>query len=561
MQRETLRIWALLALCVPLSNACGAEDDAGSGPSGAPGDAFVVTSAGRVVNFDRATGAVTSSLQWTGLAADDELIGADARPSGTSIHVVTRAGKVYAANADRTALVVISSLFADPSDTTDPFQGLEGEVFSVDFNPVVDRLRIVSDTGQNLRVNVDTGATITDAPLNPGAPSVEAASYSNSFGAACRTQLYVIDASSDSLMLQDPPNAGTLREVGPLGLGRGPGSGVRFEIATSSDGRGNALALWPSSEGADLYDIDVRTGAASNGRRLRLRPGETVIGLSARPASPPPRQAVGEVLGVSETNQLISFNTAAPSKLCTRDPITGLGDDEEVLGIDVRPTNGAVYALTSAGLIYTIDPDTAEATPRARLAADPGDDSAPFVGLVAGDYGMGFNPVPDRLRLVSRGGANLRINVDTGATITDSPVSPSSMAVPALAYTNAFAGATSTALYAIDAAGGSLLLIGDNPASGGACPDDLGNPNCGSAREVGPLGLTDMTDVGGFDIEAGADVGWAALNVGTDLFASLFVVDLASAAVSLPPGVADSTIGGHERLRAITFLPRTTARP
>src|SRR5690606_36474452 len=150
-------------------------------------------------------------------------------------------------------------------------------------------------------------------------------------------------------------------------------SGVRFEIATSSHGRGNALALWPSSEGADLYDIDVRTGAASNGRRLRLRPGETVIGLSARPASPPPRQAVGEVLAVSETNQLISFNTAAPSKLCTRDPFTGLGDDEEVLGIDVRKTNGAVYALTSAGLIYTIDPDTAEATPRARLAADPGD--------------------------------------------------------------------------------------------------------------------------------------------------------------------------------------------
>ena len=66
-----------------------------------------------------------------------------------------------------------------------------------------------------------------------------------------------------------------------------------------------------------------------------------------------------------------------------------------------------------------------------------------------------------------------------------------------------------------------------------------------------------MTDVGGFDIDADESaIGWAALNVGTDLFASLYRVDLASGSVSLPPGVSDSTIGGHERLRAITFAAR-----
>ena len=560
MQRETPRAWAMLALVVPFLNACGASDDAASESRADTGDTYVVTSTGRLVNFERATGVVTSSLQLTGLAADDELIGADSRPSFGGVFLLTRAGKVYAANADRTALVVMSSLFADPSDTTDPFQGLEGEVFGINFNPVVDRLRIVSDTGQNLRVDVDTGATITDEPLNPGSPAVEAAAYSNSFGAACRTQLYVIDARTDTLFVQDPPNAGTLREVGPLGVGRGPGSGVRFEIATTSDGRGNALALWPTAEGGDLYDIDVRTGAATNGRRLRLRPGETVVGLSARPPSPPPRQALGEMLGVSETNQLISFNLAAPSKLCTQDPITGLEEDEAVLGIDVRPANGALYALTSHGMLYTIDPATARATPRARLEPDPADTTAPFAGLAASDYGMGFNPVPDRLRLVSRDGMNLRINVDTGATTTDSPLAPASMAVPALAYTNTFAGATSTALYAIDAASGPLLLLGGNPATGGPCPDDADNPNCGTGHEVGALGLTDMTDVGGFEI--GSDqsaIGWAALNVGTDFFASLYAIDLTSGAASLPPGVADPTIGGHERLRAITFAPRPSS--
>ena len=542
-----------MALCAPLSYACGAGEDVIDDDPASAGDTYVVTNTGRVVSFDRATGVVASSLQLTGFSAEDELIGADSRPSGGGIYIITRAGKVYATNPDRAAVVAISSLRPDPSDTTDPFSGLAGELFGVNFNPVDNRLRIVSDAGQNLRADVDSGATVSDEPLNPGSPSVQAASYSNSFGAACRTQLYVIDASESRLMLQDPPNSGALREIGELGVGRGS-NGVRFEIVTSSDGRGDALALWPSAEGADLYDVDVRTGAAENGRRLRLRAGETVIGLSASPPETAPRQALGELLGVTESNQLVSFNTAAPGKLCTRAPITGLGDGEQVLGIDVRPANGALYALTSSGTLYTIDAESAEATPRARLGADPSDTSDPFAGLGASDYGLGFNPVPDRLRVVSRDGLNLRVNVDTGATTTDSPVSPSSMAVPALAYTHAVAGATSTALYAIDAASGALLLIGANPATSGACPADTGNPNCGSAHEVGALGLADMTDVGGFDIDAAQSAtGWVALNVGTELFASLYAVDLASGEVSLPPGVADSTIGGHERLRGIAF--------
>jgi hypothetical protein len=136
------------------------------------------------------------------------------------------------------------------------------------------------------------------------------------------------------------------------------------------------------------------------------------------------------------------------------------------------------------------------------------------------------------------------------------------MAVPAVAYTNTFAGATSTALFAIDTASGALALIGGNPATGGACPDDDGNPNCGSVREVGPLGLNDMTDVGGFDIDANpaSTTGWLALSVGASLQSSLYVVDLATGAVSLPPGVANPTIGGNEALRALTFAANPVVR-
>ena len=52
----------------------------------------------------------------------------------------------------------------------------------MDFNPTGPvALRIVSNTGQNLRVtDPTTGATTKDTSLNPGTPAVTAAAYTNS---------------------------------------------------------------------------------------------------------------------------------------------------------------------------------------------------------------------------------------------------------------------------------------------------------------------------------------------------------------------------------------------
>jgi hypothetical protein len=63
---------------------------------------------------------------------------------------------------------------ADASDASAPY----GTRFGVDIKPVADRLRVVSDTGQNLRINLDTAQAISDGALNPGAPAVTAAERS-----------------------------------------------------------------------------------------------------------------------------------------------------------------------------------------------------------------------------------------------------------------------------------------------------------------------------------------------------------------------------------------------
>jgi hypothetical protein len=105
---------------------------------------------------------------------------------------------------------------------------LKGTRFGFDFNPTVDRIRIVSDAGQNLRAHPDTGAiAATDGDLNYATndvaagvmPMVVAAAYiNNDTHPATSTVLFDIDIALDTLVMQNPPNSGTLVTVGPLGL-------------------------------------------------------------------------------------------------------------------------------------------------------------------------------------------------------------------------------------------------------------------------------------------------------------------------------------------------------
>lgn len=120
-----------------------------------------------------------------------------------------------------------------------------GAPLDIDFNPVPDRIRVVNADDQNLRVNPDTGAVTTDAPLAYAAgdenagddPNVAFAAYTNSvFGQrATSTQLFDIDFVNDALLLQDPPNAGTLNTVGSLSLAVADGDGG-FDILSLLEG-------------------------------------------------------------------------------------------------------------------------------------------------------------------------------------------------------------------------------------------------------------------------------------------------------------------------------------
>ena len=151
----------------------------------------------------------------------------------------------------------------DAADATLPFTALAGTTFGADFNPVVDRLRVVSGAGQNLRINVGTGDVITDAPVAFAAPAVATAAYTRSFAGTTATQLLVIDVASRSLLLQNPPNDGVLSTVGRLDPLRDFDDVAGFDIAGGEDGLPLAALRPAGATQPGLYRVDLVTGAAT----------------------------------------------------------------------------------------------------------------------------------------------------------------------------------------------------------------------------------------------------------------------------------------------------------
>jgi hypothetical protein len=542
----------LLAGCDDDLNVFGGTTPPPGNVTGTPGNTFGLTTSGRLITFNRASPALATAVNITGLGSGDTLLGIDVRPGGTTpgqIYGLGSSGKLYTIDATSGVATLKSTLAADPADTTAPFTGLTGTEYGVDFNPAVDRLRIVSDTGQNLRVNVDTGAVTTDGTLNSGGATpttrmgVTDAAYTNDYATTCRTALFYIDTTTDKLLTTTAPNDGIVTEVGALGVDASALGA--FEISTATDGTNTATAVFTAGGALNVYQINLSTGAATlTGAVTGLASGEQVRGI-ALATTTGPANTVGQMVATTESNKVISFQTGSPQKLCTTTAITGIGAGENILGIDTRPADGAVYGLASTGKIYTIDPASGAATLKSTLAADPADVTDPFAGLLGTEFGVDFNPVPDRLRVVSDQGQSLRINVDTGLVTTDTPLNPAGSTVVAAAYTNSIAGAGFTTLYVLDA-GNDRLQIQGQPS---------GNPNNGDLLTVGALGLTgDVGSVAAFDINGQNNMAFAALNVAGAATSDLDTINLTTGAAT-----KIATIGGGERVRGATLAPAPVA--
>ncbi|MEZ4904583.1 MAG: DUF4394 domain-containing protein [Spirosomataceae bacterium] len=174
--------------------------------------AYAVDNSNNLLIFNPMNPVITTKAI-TGLQAGEMVVGIDFRPANGQLYAIGSTSRIYGINTSNGMATAIGSGAFTPAIT--------GTSFGFDFNPTVDRIRLVSNTGQNLRLHPDLGTVAAvDGNLNPGTPMVSASAYTNNFAGATTTALYSIEtptASNATLYLQNPPNNGTLVAVGSLG--------------------------------------------------------------------------------------------------------------------------------------------------------------------------------------------------------------------------------------------------------------------------------------------------------------------------------------------------------
>ena len=214
------------------------------------------------------------------LTGDTRLVGIDYRVQNGALYGVGNAGGLYRIDASNAAATKVGQLTI----------ALSGVNFGVDFNPAANALRVVSDTGQNLRQpfgTIDDGnpnndaVTVMDGNLNtpsgaatpvagPTTTGVTGAAYTiNDLVTTTGTTLFDINTTTDTVAIQSPANSGFLATTGSLGVDFAADSGFDIYSKVRPMGTGKAVELFPYAvSNGRLYDINLLTGHADDEGRI-----------------------------------------------------------------------------------------------------------------------------------------------------------------------------------------------------------------------------------------------------------------------------------------------------
>ncbi len=199
-----------------------------------------------------------------------------------SIAVRPADGKLYGLTA-KGQLVTIDPATAMATQVSKLDKPLEmGPRTTINFNPVVDRLRVVSSNGGNWRIHPDTGAVTVDGGLkyapdsaySDAKPMVTTGAYSNHFAGTKETALYTIDSKLGLMNVQAPPNDGVQQPRGRLNLTVPASAG--FDILADGQGGNTGFVV----AGGALHSIDIKTGQMATLGRIAGLSGKDVVSIA-----------------------------------------------------------------------------------------------------------------------------------------------------------------------------------------------------------------------------------------------------------------------------------------
>lgn len=264
----------------------------------APETVWAVTAAHQLVKFNAGQPRrILERKPVTGLAAGERLVGIDVRVARGVLYALGSGGQLYTLDTATGALAKIGTGVAG-------LPVAAGRV-GFDFNPTVDRIRVVTAAGANLRLHPDTGAQVDGDPNTAGTqgdgtlayaagdaaagrtPAVLAAAYTYNKKNEKLTTNFAIDGRDGALVTQgsregaEPavsPNTGRLFTVGALGTGAL--DDASFDIADVNNAAyaavrraGDATTRW--------IRIDLATGRAT--ALGTLGDGTAVVGIAIEP--------------------------------------------------------------------------------------------------------------------------------------------------------------------------------------------------------------------------------------------------------------------------------------
>lgn len=277
------RCWGIFAAVVALASCICSSGLAQIG--------YGVNAVGNLFSFDTNNPSVVTTIGPVGFVPK----GIDFRPGTATLYAINvgaNTTQLYTIDINTGAATPVGAGFNSSGSVSGSSYVLTAnQTYGFDFNPKTLQadnsmwIRLVGTSGVNLRLNSSTGdiaAVDTGLLMSPSgnSPFVDAAAYINNIPEnGGTTSLYDMDSRNDKLFLQNPPNAGTLTEVGAFGVTIDANANIGFDIYTTPGdadltiGGDTAFAVLTRPDapiggplGAYLlYHVNLATGQITNG--------------------------------------------------------------------------------------------------------------------------------------------------------------------------------------------------------------------------------------------------------------------------------------------------------